>query len=155
MTDGGYYDVGALYDSARDVLRAGVDGAPDTTFGLEDIASEDVWFSATQNQLIGHVPVFGALLGALEGLRAKKATVSMLGSTVLAPPRDTAVTAIEMDVARRWLTVGYDLGDEALGQLVSAEIIERGWVGHPRELLSLVVAIAATAGAIADVAASS
>jgi len=145
-----YYDLGALYDKARDVLRAGVEGVPETTFGLEDIAPEDVWLSATQG-IAGPIPVCGALVGALEGMRTRQVTVSMLGSTVIDPPRDTAVTAVEMAVARRWLTDGYDLSDEALGQIVREDVVEHGWVGQPRELLSLVVAIAATAGAVADV----
>lgn len=134
-----HVDAGNVYHSAREAAQLAVTAGEN--FGLTDVATEDQWASIIATGA-GVLAVAGSLHGVVDALRAYGATaadvLSQDGSTGGAPLDPFAVA-----LARGWLanTIGLDLDEEGAQGLVSAELVDRGWLMDTGAIAQLVLSV--------------
>ncbi|WP_285040016.1 hypothetical protein [Plantibacter sp. lyk4-40-MEA-4] len=134
-----HVDAGNVYHSAREGAQLAVTAGEN--FGLTDVATEDQWASIIATGA-GVLAVAGSLHGVVDALRAYGATaadvLSQDGSTGGAPLDPFAVA-----LARGWLanTIGLDLDEEGAQRLVSAELVDRGWLMDTGAITQLVLSV--------------
>ncbi|GEM_PF-6615692 len=132
-------DAGNVYSSARDAARLAV--TEGENFGLTDVATEDQWVSIIATGA-GVLAVAGSLHGVIDALRVIGATtadvLSQDGSTGGAPLDPFAVA-----LARGWVAnaIGLDLDEEGAQRLVSAELVDRGWLMETGAIAQLVLSV--------------
>ncbi len=145
-------DMGGLYERAKEAARVAVVGSPGTSYGLEDVMPADAWLTVAASSYASLVPVHATLNGCIEGLRSRKATAAEVEQVDGPPPAGMAVTAEDLRVARSWLadTLAANIDEDGRQTMVDREAIDRGWVGNPERVTSLVLALVLVAGAAAD-----
>lgn len=138
------------YWDAHKTLKSMITAGPGADFGLEDIATEQGWEAILASGL-GFVLVGGALSGALEGLRERKATSADVLSCPIVPIGGS-VTPDDMRQAVDFLATGltHEQNHEDEQEHVTDVLNNAGDLTNSRRITSLVLAIAAVAGHAAD-----
>jgi hypothetical protein len=115
---------------------------------------EEVWLSVLASQFSSLIPVHATLNGCVVALTERGAVAADVEAVTGAPQRGVAVIDEDLRVARSWLVdvlaVDVDVDEDGRQALVGREAIERGWVGNPVRLSSLVFALVLVADAAVD-----
>jgi hypothetical protein len=109
---------------------------------------EEVWLSV----LASLTPVHATLNGCVVALTERGAVAADVEAVTGAPQRGVAVIDEDLRVARSWLVdvLAVDVDEDGRQALVGREALERGWVGNPVRLSSLVFALVLVADAAVD-----
>lgn len=136
------FDVNALYEKSKSVAKAAV-LRPERGYGLEDVMDERSWDDALASPMISTVPLNATLSGCVEALREKRVPDTVIAAVSVQRPVGTLVTDEDLRIARAWLSdfVAVNVDDDGQENLVMAEALERGWVGNPERLSSLILAL--------------
>ncbi|MGW9159684.1 hypothetical protein [Microbacterium sp. NPDC055665] len=138
-------------DTAHRLLSVTTALGRGTTFCIFDVMDEAHWYQTVAVDGDRPLVLGGALSGALEGLRRFGVTpADVLSCPVVSP--GGAVTEEDMTVAAGWLATGLlQEADSMLEQtLITTTLQNAGWTRNPARVMSLVLAIAITAGHAED-----